>query len=222
MAERKKAVTAVTPKGTAIYPRLNTPDDKFKKAGQYKVKLAIDADDAKLAALQTKVDELIEAKRQEIVDELTAAGKAGVAKKIATVSPFKAEEDDDTGEETGRVLINAKMTASGTGKKGPWTRRPSIFDAKGKKLVRPPIIGSGSELILSVELYPYYAANDKTVGVSFRLEAVQVIKLVTGGARDAGGYGFGEEDGDEIDDVETGSDFAADASAASSDEDDEL
>ena len=224
MAERKKAVTAVTPKGTAVgYQSLNTPDTKFKKEGQFKTRLALDADDAGLAKLRETVEQLLDQKHREIVDQLTSDGKAGVAKKITKRDLdeiFKPEEDEATGEETGRILITAKMTASGVGKKGPWTRSPGIFDAKGKKLKKPPLIGSGSELKLSLELFPYYAPNDKEVGVSFRLEAVQVIKLVSRGARDAAGYGFGEEDGDEIEDGDdTGSDFTSDASG---DEDDDL
>lgn len=223
MASRQNYPKAVSPRGVAIYPRLNTPDDKFNKAGQYKVKLAIDADDAELAKLRKAVDGLIAAKLEEVTTELKEAGKAAVAKKITTKDPFVAEEDQETGDETGRILINAKMTASGTGKKGPWTRKPSIFDARGVALKRPPIIGGGSELKLSLELFPYYAANDKTVGVSFRLEAVQVLKLVTGGQRDAAGFGFGEEDGDAIDDVEdSGSDFGVSGGSSDGDDDDDL
>src|SRR3546814_7653155 len=81
------------------------------------------------------------------------------------------------------------MTATGVSKKTgkAWTRKPNIFDAKGNQLKNPPSIGGGSEMKLSVELFPYYAANDKTVGVSFRLEAAQIIKLVQFGARDAAG-----------------------------------
>src|SRR3546814_13485107 len=96
------------------------------------------------------------------------------------------------------------MTATGVSKKTgkAWTRKPNIFDAKGNQLKNPPSIGGGSEMKLSVELFPYYAANDKTVGVSFRLEAAQIIKLVQFGARDAAGFGFGEEDGDDLSDCE--------------------
>lgn len=223
MADKRK-VMVVTPKGTAIgYQSLNSPDDKYNKAGEYKTKLAFDPDTDGLDALRAQVETLIDEKYDEIVEALKEDGKAGKAKKITKRDiddHFKAEEDEDTGDETGRVYITAKMTASGQGKKGPWTRTLSIFDAKGKKLSKPPIIGSGSELKLSLELFPYYAASDQEVGVSFRLEAVQVIKLVSRGARDAAGYGFGEEDGDEIDDLDSGSDFAANTAGDDSDDDD--
>lgn len=218
---------AVTPKGVAIYPRLNNPDDKYDKAGQYKVKLAIDGDDEGLAALRAKVEELIEEKYQEVVEEitenLTKQGKKGlIEKQVAAVTkgnPFVAEEDDQTGEETGRILINSKMKASIMTKKGLWNRKPTIVSAKGVVLKNPPMIGSGSVLKLSVELVPYFAANDKTVSVSFRLEAAQVIKLVTGGSRDAAGFGFGSEDGDDIEDME---DDTSSAFHAEDDGDDDL
>lgn len=216
----QKFPKVVTPRGSAVWPRLNTPDDKFNKAGVYTCKLAIDADDPDLAKLRAKVEELIEAKHAEIVAELTDGGKAGVAKKVQKADPFKAEEDPETGDETGRILINAKMTASGTGKKGPWTRKPAIFNSKGVLLKNPPMIGSGSTLKLNVELFPYYAANDKTVGVSFRLEAAQLLTLVQGGQRDAAGYGFGEEDGDDVSDMEA--DTPSFGGDADSDEDDDL
>lgn len=223
MAERKKLETAVTPKGVAIWPKLNTPDE-YKGKLHFKTKLAFDADDPALAPLKDKVSELIDAHYDEIVADLTANNKAGVAKKFTKRSIddiFKPEEDEATGEETGRVIITAKMLAAGvstkTGK--AWSRKLSIFDAKGKALKNPPFINSGSELKLSVELLPYAMPKEKEVGVSFRLEAAQVLTLVTGGARSATGYGFGEEDGDEIEDGDSGSDFAADTSGADSDDD---
>lgn len=215
----------VTPRGTSIFPRLNTPDTKYNKAGVYEVKLAFDAD-TDLTALRDKVQALIDAKHDEVVKEMTEAGKGGLAKKVTKrdISEiFKAEEDPETGDETGRIIIKAKMTATGTNAKTgkPWARKPNIFDAKGNLLKNPPQIGGGSIMKLSVELFPYYAANDKEVGVSFRLEAAQIIKLVSFGARDAAGYGFGEEDGDDLSSADE--EFGADAQmGGDDDEDDDL
>lgn len=194
-----------TPRGVAIWPRLNEPDTKYDSAGVYEAKIAIDANDPGLAKMQAQVEAIIDEKFAEVVKELTDAGKAGLAKKITKVSPFKPEEDADTGEETGRIIIKGKMKASGISKKTnkPWKRRPNIFNGQGALIQNPPKIGGGSILKLNVELSPYYAANDKTVGVSFRLEAVQVIKLVSFGAADAASCGFGaEDDGDDFGNAE--------------------
>jgi len=200
-----------TPVGTALWANLNTPDTKYKAEGKYTVKLAFEAD-TDISDLREQVSALIDAKYDEVVEEitekLTKQGKKGLIKKtvdaIEKVDPFKAEEDGDTGEETGRIIINAAMTASGISKKTnkPWKRKPDIFSARGKKLDRPPQIGSGSTMKLNVELFPYYAPNDKTVGVSFRLNAAQLLTLVQFGERDASGYGFEEEEGDDLDNVE--------------------
>jgi hypothetical protein len=219
---QKSYPKVTTPRGIAIWPRLNTPDTKFNKAGKYEAKIAIDANDPGLAKLQEQVEQLIDAKFDEVVKEMTESGKAGLARKVTKVSPFKAEEDPETGDETGRIMIKAGMTASGvsakTGK--PWSRKPAIFNGRGILIKNPPAIGGGSTLKLNVELFPYFAANDKTVGVSFRLEAVQVINLVSFGAKDAASCGFGaEDDGDDFGEAEA--EFGADNSAGSTGDDDD-
>jgi len=50
-------------------------------------------------------------------------------------------------------------------------------------------VWSGSEMKVSAELIPYYTAM-AGAGVSMRLRAVQVTKLVEGGSSNAKGYGF--------------------------------
>lgn len=224
MAENGRYPRVVTPKGTAIFPRLNSPDTKFKAEGVYEVKLAFDPDTPGLDELRRRARAIVDAEYQRVVEKLTSDGKPGLAKKITKSDPFKAEEDPQTGEATGRVFIKARMNASGISKKTgkPWTRRPDIFDARGNRLARPPLIGGGTELKLAVELAPYYAAADKVVGCSFRLEAAQIIRLVSFGERDAGGYGFGAEEGDDLSDYRSAEqEFGADTVGVD-DEDDEL
>ncbi|HEY0623152.1 hypothetical protein [Sphingomonas sp.] len=215
--------TFVTPKGTAIFPKLNTPDTKFNAAGVYEVKLAFDADTPGLDKFRQIVEQMVDERFDEEVKALEDAGKGGLAKKLTKVSPFKAEEDPATGDETGRILVKAKMTASGISKKTgkPWTRKPNIFDAKGLLIKNPPQIGGGSEMKVSVELVPYVAQNDKTVGVSLRLGAAQIIKLVVFGSRDAAGYGFGEEEGDDLSGYAE-QEFGVGADAGNAPDDDDL
>lgn len=217
-----RAPRYVTPKGTAIWPKLNEPDTKFDPAGVYEVKLAFD-EDVDLDDFKTKVQKQIDAKYAEIVSKLEDEGKGGLAKKVTKRDIdelFKAEEDDATGDETGRILIKAKMKASGVSKKTGknWSRRPDIIDAKGNKLRNAPNIGGGSVMKLCVELAPYYVPSDKVVGVSFRLEAAQIIKLVSFGERNASDYGFGDEDGDDLSSM----DQEDTPSFTDEDEDDEL
>lgn len=212
-----------TGRGTAIWPRLNEPDTKFKAEGKYECSLAFDEDDPQLAKIEAEAHELAEAKLAEIKEELESKGKKALAQKIKLISLIREEEDEETGEPTGRKILKATMTASGVSKKTgkPWKRKPEIFDGRGRKLLAPPKIGSGSTLKMSIELFPYYAPNDKTVGCTFRLEAVQLIKLVSFGERSASEHGFGaEDDADELDDTPP---FDTDSSdSAGDDEDDEL
>lgn len=224
-----KNPTFTTSRGVAVgWATLNTPDTKFDKDGKFSVALAFDADDEQLQLIEAKATELAEAKLAEVKEELESKGKKAVANKLQLVSLIKVEEDEETGEETGRKIIKASMKHSGVSQKTgkPWKRYPDYFSASGKQLKNPPQIGSGSEMKMNIELVPYYAANDKTVGCTFRLNGVQIIKLVTFGARDASAYGFGAEaDGDEIEDgiEDSRATVGADPSNGdSSDEDDDL
>ncbi|EQB10395.1 hypothetical protein [Novosphingobium lindaniclasticum] len=237
-----------TPRAPAIWPRLNEPDTKHDAAGVYECKQELQLDDPVVQKIKAKAMELAQAKFAEIkeqfegdskvffdedeyeakVSELKAAGKKALAEKlklITLVEPL-APEIDDEGDETGTCMLKCKMKASGVYKTGPktgqrWERKPNIFNAKGKQLASPPKIGGGSDVKMSIELSPYYAANDGKVGVTFRMEAIQLITLVQFGQRDAAGYGFGAEDGDDIgDDDNTSGGFSNES--GSGDEDDEL
>lgn len=215
--------TFTTSRGIAVgFVTLNQPDTKFDKDGKFSVALAFDADDEVLQEIQAKATELAEAKLEEVKEELIGKGKKAVANKLTLVDLIKDEEDEETGEETGRKIIKASMKHSGISKKTnkQWKRWPDYFNAQGKQLKNPPGIGSGSVLKANIELFPYYAANDKTVGCTFRLNGVQIIKLVSFGERDASSYGFAaEDDGDEIEDREL-EDSKPPFDADSSDDDD--
>lgn len=222
MADQFKSIKTVLPRGVAIWPSLNTADTKWKAEGVYSTRLAFDADDPKLVPLRAQVEDLIAERLEEEKAKLIAAGKKGLVSKLKTADPFKVELDDETGDETGRIIINAKMNASGISKKTgkPWQRKPAIFNAAGVVLKNPPMIGSGSELKVSVDLRPYFVAKDQEVGVSFSMEAVQVLKLVQFGARDASAFGFASEEGDDIADLT--SDFADERGGSAGNDDEDL
>lgn len=202
------SLSIITPKGVAIYPKLNTPDTKFVPEGVYETKLKFspDAEDAVLAKKLVPWSEIVAAvaaQQEEFLQQqkkklLAGDGKAKAKAKTLTSLPFGEEADlDDEGEETGLIVVKAKMKASGTGKDGkPWTRKPILFDAKNKRLGDDsPAIWGGSTLKVAASAVPYYNAKDNVVGTTLYLEAVQVIDLVSGQGRTAEAYGFGEEDG---------------------------
>lgn len=199
-----------TPAGVAVqWPKVTRPDTKFDADGVYSLKLAFDPED-----IEDLTQELV-AVRDEFLSTLPPAK----ARKVTIADVTDAEEDDD-GEETGRAILKTKLKAKVTSKKTgeSWDQRPRIFDAQGRDITDTGDIriGSGSVLKANIEAVPYLMESTRTVGVSLRLRAVQVIKLVEGGGAGASSYGFGSEDGYTA--PATAAGFAA---ADDTDEDDE-
>lgn len=196
-------IKIITPKGVAIYPHLNKPETKFNAAGVYDCRVRLDPKDKEVEALVSKLEKL----RDSFYDETTAAlkesGKAAKAKKLKKRDVFTDDVDAD-GEETGLIVLKAKTTASGTGKDGkPWKRSPLLFDAKGTKLVNAPLVYGGSEVKVAATARPYLMESSGEIGVTLYLDAVQIIKLVTGTGQSADDFGFGEEEGFEAEEAET-------------------
>lgn len=217
---KRPSVKFITPKGVAIFPKLSKPDTKWKAEGEYSCKLRL-TPDALPAELVEKLNDLRDTFAEETKTELVAKKNGGKAKTLKVRDAMLTDEvNKETGEATGFVILNAKMTASGVSKKDgkPWSRSPKLFDAKGKPLSANVQIWGGSEVKLAIEAVPYYTPKDNEVGISFRLEAAQVLKLVSGTAKDAAGYGFGEEEGFTSEESSTFDDTAATGTAASGDE----
>lgn len=196
----------ILPRAGTSFVWLNKPNTKFKPEGVYECTCRFDPDDDAVQEVITTLtklrDEYTKEKRAELAEGDGKAKKK--AKELTTVDIGRPDVDDD-GEETGLLLLKGKTTASGTKKDGStWTRKPAIFDAKGKKLTNPPSIFGGSEVKMAVTAAPYYTPKDNEVGITLYLDAVQVLKLVSGnGDGEAKDYGFGEEEGFEAEEAET-------------------
>lgn len=206
----RKPYKFVTPRLALIYPKLTKPDTKWKPEGEYRAKgrFALDALPEKDLTTLTEMRDAffeetkatLESKRKEAVAKKKGADAKKLEQALADIKVrdlFAPDLDRETGEETGLVVIASKMVASGKSKKDgkPWTRSPKLFDAKQKKLPANVQIWGGSEAKLAVEALPYYTPKDNEVGIAFYLNAVQVLKLVSGGGDSASDHGFGDEDG---------------------------
>lgn len=165
-----------TPLGTAVYPRLKTPDTKFDDLGIYKADVAIPMSEA----------EPLMAQLGDIFKKHT--GKA--AKKAEnTMWLF---ETDDQGEETGNVIFKLRIKNRISKKTGElWDRRPKMFDATLKPIDENP--WGGSKMIVSFDVYGWDAGGKK--GVSLQPVAVQIVELVSGSGPDASSFGFGATEG---------------------------
>ena len=191
-ATTTKSKNLTTPFGTAVFPRLNTPDTKFKPEGEYSVKIQMKREDAE--PLRAQIDALLE----EHYKVTAVKEKKPVAKlKKADTYPI-VDVIDDAGNETGDVTIKASMKAEYKSRKDDTTvtQRPMLFQADLTPLPKGKIISGGSILRANVRPYLWYTAA-LGAGVSLQLVSVQVKTLVeyngTGGT-----CGFDKVEGDVV------------------------
>lgn len=193
--KKPKRIRITTPRGVLVFPHLNKPDTKFKPEGDYRTKLRMPEEDAK-----PLIDKL-----QPMLDAVVAKAQKDSKRKgkKLKVNDFYTPCFDDNGDATGDVEFNFKMQASGVRADGTkWTAKPDLFDAHGQPMPADVAIWSGTVARVAFEVGEY----DKPIGIglSLRLSAVQVIRLVSSGQRDASAYGFGNEDDGEGDEESAG------------------
>ncbi len=198
MSNKIKNPRFTTPRGTAVFPRLNEPDYKFDSAGMFTCKLAFDPEDDAVIKLKNELEELRDAEFKKFISE-------NPKKKSFKVADVFSEELDEDGDPTGRILLNLKMKHKVTSKKNQKTYEfyPEIFDGNNVKINNPPHIGGGSILRGSFEAFGAGVDSSKTYHLSLRLLGVKILTLKEGG-RDASAFGFGDDED---------SDFVADADA---------
>ena len=157
--------TKVSVASEAIYPHLVKPDVRFNELGEYKVTLKVSKSDA---------TDMVKSVDQAIVDSLAKAEKDNKGKKVKEAPKPYTEEGD-------YVFFKYKMKATGVNQKTKekFSQRPQLFDAKKNPVPLNTIIWGGSKLRCAYSLVPYYTPM-LGAGVSLRLKAVQVIKLVQG------------------------------------------
>tara|TARA_R100000995_G_scaffold35444_1_gene16169 strand:- start:1226 stop:1843 length:618 start_codon:yes stop_codon:yes gene_type:complete len=183
MAQQNEKV--VSPVGVSQYAWLTQPDTRFDENGHYKTNLIVSTDDA------TELTNAIDNARQKAVE---LAKEKAKGKKIKEADAPYTEELDDDGKPTGNTIFKFKCKAKIVAKDGTIIpNKVALFDAKGKPMTDVNV-WSGSEIKVSAELIPYYTAM-VGAGVSMRLRAVQILKLVEGGGGNAKGYGFDKQEG---------------------------
>ncbi|MGH0299332.1 hypothetical protein [Sinorhizobium meliloti] len=208
---KKKLPNFTTPRGSFVYPKLSEPDygskEYPKPEGEYSLKLRMSLDEAEAwlgqknkegTTLQAAYDEAM-AEGEVAFDKLAVATR----KKLGEIKKndlYTVVYDEQTEEPTGDVEFKFSMKASGEFKQGPragkkWSRKPDLFDARGKKIGTGVNIWGGSEGKVSFAASPYFIPGTGAAGLKLMLGGVQVIELVTNGSRSADSYGFGAEEG---------------------------
>ena len=175
----------VTPKGVAVYPHLNTPDTKFNPEGEYKVNLKVHASEA-----EGLISELTKMLDEYHAEEIKKNPKIAAFNKALPMD----EEYDDNGQKTGFVIFKFKQKASIISTKGETINfKVALFDAS-----RTPTtvnVGGGSVIKVAASVWPYAMPTSKTVGLSLRPSAVQIIELKEFGGGSSAASMFDKEDG---------------------------
>jgi len=170
-------------KGVAKYCHLNEPNKKFDpEFGVYSCDLIIDKEQAD--AIKQKLRPLYE-------EELRATQEANPGKGI-TQREFPIEEVD------GGLLIKAKIKAGGRRKDGEvYHMSIALYDSQGKHLDPEVKVWGGSTVNVAFRPRFWYTAS-MGFGVTFDLQAVQVLQLGEGGVSSIAASAFGfttEEEG---------------------------
>jgi hypothetical protein len=205
--------TRTTPAGLAGFVCVNKPSTKFKPEGEYSIKLVLDP--ATAEPLQGEFRKLAEEAKAEFLKK--DSKKAAIIGKYALHVPGSDDVDAD-GNPTGNVVFAFKQAAVITPrdtKKQPFETKIGLFDAKGKPMPGDVLVGRGSKVKVAYEVIPFCNPATKSVGISLRLKAVQILDLKRySGGTDFAGYGFGQEEGYTAEDAEAPSEMPADGEQA--------
>lgn len=177
----------ISPVGEFRHPWFNRPDTKFNADGLYHTDLLVSGKAAE--DLAAKIEQAAQAALAEHVQEM----KPGEAKKWNLYVPFEREEDDE-GNQTGRISFTFKQNAKIASKKEPAGYKEVKIELRDSKdNVIDVNVWDGSEGRIMFTMRPIVMVSSKQAGVRLDFAKVQITKLVQGGGS---GRGFGEvEDG---------------------------
>lgn len=180
-ARKKHAIMKA--KGVTKYCHLNEPNKKFDpEFGTYSCDLVIDKEQA---------DQIKNTLRPLFEEELREVQEANAGKKI-TQREIPIDEVD------GGYLIKVKLKAGGRRRDGSeYHLSIALYDSAGKPLDQDVKVWGGSTVNVAFRPKFYYTAA-VGFGVTFELQAVQVLKLAEGGVSGIAASAFGfttEEEG---------------------------
>lgn len=174
-----------TPAGIAMYPWITRADTKFNPDGDFRTILRIPAEEA--APMIAELEAFYETVKAEESKKLAKGKKLKEAD-----MPWTPALDDD-GNETGEIDFKFKTKAKIEVKKQLIDKVIPLVDAFGKRITDPIAIYGGSKI--RVSFTPKGFNTVVGVGVTLRLEGVQVIDLVSGDSGGDGGFGAYEGGG---------------------------
>ena len=190
-----------TPTAETVCAFITEPSTEYDDDGQFFIRIRLKTASKECKSLIAAIDDARDNAYKQAEEKLTTP-KERNALKMADTS-YKEEQNDD-GEETGYTTFNFKRKAYRLDKNGEKKNVTlPIFDIYGKPVQTEGLdIWSGSLVSVAYRLVPFYTAQ-LGVGVSHRIEAVQLHKLVSGGGKSAEDYGFAVTESTDDDESET-------------------
>jgi len=174
----------MSPKGSASWVKVQTPDTKYNAEGVYSMTLTVREDLAE--DLCTQLDALTDAIYNKSIKE-----NPKLKAKLTKRTPYEQVLDDE-GNETGEIEFKFKTKAVITSKDGStYPNKVALFDAKAKPITQELKIGNGSLMKVGFEPISYMMQSTKEASVSLRLKSTQLIELIEFGAASP----FAEEEG---------------------------
>jgi hypothetical protein len=169
MSNTNKIKSLVTPTGDALWAKVTEPQaNKFNPVPMYSMSIVFKPEE--VSEFKAKIEEQLNA----FYDETFAELKPGKQKSLVKADLFREAEDKD-GNLTGDLELRTKQYSKDF--KGN-EMIMTIVDSAGKDITQGcPLVGNGSKVRAKVYPKPYYMASTNKVGISMRLNAVQIIEL---------------------------------------------
>ena len=196
--------TFTSPKGRLGFSALTTPSTKFNEDGEYVAQLVVSPEEGEqlLEQFITLQDEAVSIAVEKARQKGRTLKPEKVKRTGLPVKPYETQE----GEETGEYVVTFKRKAGGVTKEGaPWKYCLPLWDSQGKRITDTSSlqVWGGSVVRISYTAEPFY--NDSLgAGVSVRIKAVQILKLVSGEASFESNGFEAEEDGFSVDEISSG------------------
>jgi len=184
-----KKLNIATPKGTASWPKLNTPEYKFDDAGVYTVDLVVSPEVA--AEFSGTLTEIANANRDQAYVRGGSGGAPDSAPIKLPISPYLDKDKKETGDMKIRCKMKAFFRDSKTGEDRP--NPPTFIDAMKRNIFPAPTVGGGSELILGCQVRLNYVQGMLYVSLAPRV--VQILELREGFGTTPDDFGLTEMSG---------------------------
>ena len=183
--QNTKGRALVTPAGSAMWVKVVEANYKFNPKGEYEAQIICDPKDPKVKVYIDTLQKMTD----DAVAEAREALKPPKDKSVVSREVTRPEYDKE-GNETGNVIIKAKSFAVDYDGN---PQKPEVYDVKGVLQENwNQLIGNGSTIKIQAWVSPYHMANGNVVGVSAKLNKIQILDLKV-----YGDDGFGDESGEE-------------------------